>query len=52
MVVQLSDKTFGDLLEMIPEARMKKWVQSSSFTILDNSTRSLCLVSISSTEAS
>ena len=39
MVVQLSDKTFGDLLEMIPEARMKKWVQSSSFTILDNSTR-------------
>lgn len=39
MVIQLSDKTFEDLLEMIPEVKMKKWIQSSSFTILDNSTR-------------
>ena len=39
MVIQLSDKTFEDLLTMIPESKMKKWVQSSSFTTLDNSTR-------------
>ena len=39
MVVQLSDKTFEDLLEMIPEAKMKKWVKSSSFTTLANATR-------------